>query len=294
MVQYSREKYINPFTDYGFKRLFGEEVNKDLLLDFLNELLKEEQGQIKESTYIRNEYLGATEVDRKVVFDLYCQNENGERFIVELQKAKQTYFKDRSIYYSTFAIAEQAKRGKWDFKQQKVYTIALLDFEFDEADQILDKYRHDVKLMEVETCKVFYDKLVFIYLEMPKFNKELHQIESKFEKWMYVLRNLPYLDNRPPELKDRIFSKLFASAEIARFSRSQLRNYEQSLKYYRDMDNALDSAKEDGIEEGISKQARETVERCYKKGFEATVAAELANLPLSEVNRIYKDLNIDE
>lgn len=287
MVQYSREKYINPFTDYGFKRLFGEEVNKDLLLDFLNELLKEEQGLIQEIQYIRNEYLGTTDFDRKAIFDLYCQNEKGERFIVELQKAKQEFFKDRSIYYSTFAIAEQAKRGKWNFEQQKVYTIALLDFKLDDIEKGVEKYRHDIKLMDVHTCKVFYDKLTFIYLEMPKFQKELHELESKFEKWMYLLCNLPYLDNRPPELQERIFQKLFASAEIARFSRTQLRSYEQSLKQYRDMDNALDTAKA----EGMNDQAVKTVERCYKKGFEATVAAELANLPLSEVNKIYKDLN---
>jgi len=83
------EKYINPFTDYGFKKLFGEELNKDLLLDFLNELLKEEQGQIKNLTYLKTEYLGDTEIDRKAIFDLYCENEKGEKFIVELQKTKQ-------------------------------------------------------------------------------------------------------------------------------------------------------------------------------------------------------------
>ena len=97
-----REKYINPFTDYGFKRLFGEESNKDLLLDFLNELLKEEQGQITELTYLKNENLSTTESTRKAIFDLYCTNERGEKFIVELQKTKQKFFKDRTVYYSTF------------------------------------------------------------------------------------------------------------------------------------------------------------------------------------------------
>ena len=88
MIEF-KEKYINPFTDYGFKRLFGEEPNKDLLLDFLNELLHNEQGRITDLTYLRNEHLGKIETDRTAIFDLYCENECGEKFIVELQKTKQ-------------------------------------------------------------------------------------------------------------------------------------------------------------------------------------------------------------
>ena len=109
------EKYINPFTDYGFKKLFGEEPNKDLLLDFLNELLKKEQGQIVDLTYLKTEQLGTLDIDRKAIFDLYCENEKGEKFIVELQKSKQNFFKDRTVYYSTFPIREQAKRADWDY-----------------------------------------------------------------------------------------------------------------------------------------------------------------------------------
>ena len=90
-----KEKYINPFTDLGFKKLFGEEPNKDLLLDFLNEILKEQQGKIIDLTYLKNEQLGKWEVDRKAIFDLYCENEKGEKFIVKMQKSKQNFFKDR-------------------------------------------------------------------------------------------------------------------------------------------------------------------------------------------------------
>ena len=115
-----REKYINPFTNYGFKRLFGEEPNKYLLLDFLNELLKEEQGKTTELQYLKNENLATTELNRKAVFDLYCTNERGEKFIVELQKTKQKFFKDRTLYYSTFPIREQAIVGSdWNSAKKK-------------------------------------------------------------------------------------------------------------------------------------------------------------------------------
>jgi len=109
------EKYVNPFTDFGFKKLFGTEPNKDILIDFLNQLLPQ-YHQIKELTYLNNENLGRGELDRKAIFDLYCLSHSGERFIVEMQKAKQNYFKDRSVYYSTFPIQDQAQKGSWNFK----------------------------------------------------------------------------------------------------------------------------------------------------------------------------------
>jgi len=83
-----KDKYINPFTDFGFKKLFGTEFNKPLLVDFLNEVLSAETGKIKELQYLSTEKLPSCETDRKAIFDIYCENEQGEKFIVELQKAK--------------------------------------------------------------------------------------------------------------------------------------------------------------------------------------------------------------
>ncbi|WP_181305294.1 Rpn family recombination-promoting nuclease/putative transposase [Rufibacter sp. XAAS-G3-1] len=253
------ERYINPFTDYGFKKLFGEEPNKDLLLDFLNVLLKEEQGEIIDLTYLKSEHLGTGELDRKAIFDLYCENERGEKFIVELQKTKQNFFKDRTVYYSTFPIREQAKRADWNYELKAVYTIAILDFVFDEDKQDPAKFRYDIKLSDTETKEVFYDKLTFIYLEMPKFNKTIEELETRFDKWLYVIRNLNRLDKVPDKLRERVFEKLFEAAEIAKFTPEQIRSYEDSLKYYRDMKNSLDTAREEGREERNVEIAKEMV-----------------------------------
>ncbi|MGB3466338.1 MAG: Rpn family recombination-promoting nuclease/putative transposase [Cyclobacteriaceae bacterium] len=254
------EKYVNPFTDYGFKRLFGEEPNKVLLLDFLNELLKNEEGNITSLTYLKSDRLGTVEDDRKAVFDLYCENEEGEKFIVELQKTKQKFFKDRTVYYSTFPIREQAQRGSdWNFELKAVYTIAILDFVFDTDMDQPEKVRYDVKLTDLETCEFFYDKLTFIYLEMPKFNKSVDQLHTRFDKWMYVIRNLNKLDRIPGELHEHIFERLFEVAEIARFSKEEAEAYEDSLKIYRDLKNSLDTAFEEGMEAGIEKGIEKVV-----------------------------------
>lgn len=244
-------KYINPFTDFGFKRLFGEEANKDILIDFLNELLREEQGEIKDLTFKKNEQLGSQLVDRKAIFDIYCENERGEKFIVEMQKAKHDFFKDRSVFYSTFPIREQAERGEWNYELNAVYTIAILDFVFEEDKLDPEKMLYRVKLSDIETNKVFYDKLNFIYLEMPKFKKSLDECETHFERWLYVLRNLEKFDKYPESLQEKIFEKLFGEAEIAGLAPEELEAYDESLKVYRDMKGCIDTAHSEGYQEAV-------------------------------------------
>jgi len=227
-------------------------MNKDLLMDFLNELI-DCQGEIKEVKYLNSEQLGRSEDDRRAVFDIYCKTETGETFIVEMQKAKLNFFKDRSVYYASFPIREQGLRGDWDYRLKAVYTIGILNFVFNENKDDKDYYHSEVKLMDTQKKTVFYDKLTFIYLEMPKFNKTIDQLESRFEKWMYVLKNLPRLQELPSQLQEKIFEKIFRVAEIAKMNKQEIAEYEDSLKKYRDLYSALDTAEKKGMTEGIIK-----------------------------------------
>ena len=257
-----QERYINPYTDFGFKKLFGTELNKDLLMSFLNSLLSGHEV-IHDISYMNSEHFGDGYMNRKAVFDVYCENEQGEKFIVEMQKAEQDYFKDRSIFYATFPIRErlrvgelcsgmQAPRGEWDFRLKGVYTIGILNFTFPEDEYSEECFHHEVKLMDTDDKHVFYDKLTFVYLEMPKFNKREDELETMFDKWLFVLRNLSRLMERPAALQDRIFTKLFEQAEIARFSPQDLQAYEESVKVYRDLTNVVNTAERKGREEGLA------------------------------------------
>jgi len=237
-------RYINPFTDFGFKKLFGTEFNKELLVDFLNQVLGERE-QIQDLTYLNTESLGSTATDRKAIFDLYCENERGEKFIIELQNVKQQYFKDRSIFYSTFPIQSQAPKGReWDYYLKAVYTIGILNFSFpDINDQ--ERYLREVVLIDKNTHEVFYNKLTFIYLEMPRFRKDADELVNHFDKWMYVLKNLHRLQDRPVQLQERVFEKLFSEAEVAQLNSEDMKAYEESLKTYRDNYNVIETAKND-------------------------------------------------
>lgn len=259
--------FVNPFTDFGFKRLFGEEPNKHLLISFLNTLLPVKH-QIQDLQYSKNEYQGANALDRKAIFDLNCVSTTGERFIVELQKAKQNFFKDRSVYYATFPIQEQAVKGNWDFKLAAVYTVGILDFVFDE-----DVKNHDTDVVHYIQLKnqrnqVFYDKLTFIYITLPQFKKSLNELQTIQDKWFYVFRHLSELDEIPPVLQETVFLQLFEAAKVAKFTPSERQAYENSLKYYRDLKNVTDTARDEGREEGFEEGFEEGVEKGMQKGIQ--------------------------
>ncbi len=277
-----KEKYINLFTDFGFKKLFGTEFNKPILIDFLNELLSREAGVITDLTFLSTEQLGRNQFDRRAIFDIHCKNEAGEYFIVELQKAKQNYFKDRSVYYSTFPIQQQAEKGEWNFQLKAVYTIGILDFVFDEDKSDTSVFHHEVKMVDLKTSKVFYDKLTYIYLEMPKFNKSEEELESHFEKWLFILKNLHRLTDRPIKLQEKIFSQLFEQAEIAQFDDKEYEAYEESLKEYRDLKNSLDTAFDDGkIEEKL-----ETARRGLEKKYPIEMIADIIGLSINDIENL--------
>ncbi len=281
-------------TDFGFKRIFGTDPNKELLVNFLNSLFDGEEV-IKDVKYLNSENVGDVYTERKAIFDVYCENEKGEKFIVEMQNAYQTYFKDRSLFYSTFPIREQAPKGSdWNFCLKKVYVVALLNYRmsdeaFDSSDTI-----HTIALMDTKTNKVFNAKLMFKYVEVGRFDKTDDELISLSDKWMYVLKNLSRLDNRPSSLREKIFTKLFDAAAIARFTPMELREYEDSLKAYRDIKNSLDTAKEEGRAEGRAEGREEgraegiamVVKNMHAKGMDIDVIASITGLNKDEVESL--------
>lgn len=296
------EKYINPHTDFGFKRLFGSEFNKELLISFLNAMFRGEQN-VQDVTYLNSEQLGDRIDARRAVFDVYCTNDKGERFIVEMQNVYQEFFKDRTIYYSTFPIREQAQKGgEWDFHLNSVYTIGLLNFNFAEGLEDARRWHHEVKLMEVDTKEVFYDKLTYVYVEIPKFDKKEDELESMYDKWMFVLKNLSSLMSRPASLQERVFTRLFEQAEISKFNPQELKMYEDSMNAYRDIINAIRTAEKkkfaegeaEGMAKGMAKGRAEgraegladVAKAMLEKHMDIGMIAELTGMSADEIQRL--------
>ncbi len=256
-----KTRYINPYTDFGFKKLFGEEANKDLLMDFLNQLLPKKH-QLKELSLRNTENLSDLSVERKAIFDIHCESKTGERFIVEMQKAKIKYFKDRALFYTTFPIREQAEKGDWDFKLSAIYYIAILDFFYD-TDEEKAKVKREV-LLKDDDCEVFFDKLKYIFLQMPAFNKKEADLKTHYDKWLYFLKHLEDFNEIPVILKEPIFERAFEVAEIANFNKQELEAYQQSLLAYRDLLNVMKTTFEEGITKGMDQQKEMTIIQLLK------------------------------
>ena len=285
VMKQSEERYISLLTDFGFKRIFGTDLNKDLLINFLNSLFNGEEV-IKDVKYLNSENVGDVFTERKAIFDVYCENEQGEKFIVEMQNAYQTFFKDRSLFYSTFPIREQAPKGSdWNFCLKKVYVVALLNFKMsDEAFDTSDTI-HTIALMDTKTNKVFNAKLMFKYVEVGRFDKTDEELTSLSDKWMFVLKNLSRLNNRPSSLREKIFSRLFDAAAIARFTPTELREYEDSLKAYRDIKNSLDTAEAKGRKEGINIANLAIAKRMLSDGMDMELVLKYTGLTEEQIKK---------
>ncbi|MEX8549037.1 MAG: Rpn family recombination-promoting nuclease/putative transposase [Mucilaginibacter sp.] len=285
-----KAKYINPFTDFGFKKIFGEEASKPLLIDFLNALLPQ-TNKIANLSFKNTEQLGQTDSDRKAIYDIYCENENGEKLIVELQKAKQNYFRERTVFYSTFPIREQAEKGNWNYNLKAVYCIGILDFKFDDYETEPEKSEvvHTIKLKN-QNGKVFYDKLTYIYLEMPNFKKTEEELQTRLDQWLYFIQNLEDFQTIPAIFKDEIFSQAFEKAELANLDHTDLDNYENSLKTYRDLKGVIDTAFGDGRlegkQEGISEGILQVAKALKANGISIEIIAKSTGLSVNEIENL--------
>ncbi len=258
-----------------------------MLIDFLTSLLPE--SNIVDLTFKDKDQLGRTEEDRKAVYDIYCQNSSGEKIIVELQRAngatlRQNYFKDRTVYYSTFPIQEQAQKGDWNYELKYVYCVGILDFKFEE--KIANgkgEVIHTVQLKD-QNNKVFYEKLKFVYLEMPHFVKAEHEIVNRLDKWLYFIKHLEDFQSIPEVFKDEVFVQAFEKAEIAKYSEAERHDYEQSLKIFRDNKAVFEYAINTAFDEGKQEGKLEVARKMKHKGLASSDISDLTGLSEEEIN----------
>ena len=260
MSEIIKAKYINLMVDWSFKRVFGTEVNKDILIEFLKVVFP--QFAITDITYIPTEQLGIMEDDRKAIFDVLCKTEDGKTFLVEMQRGAQKHFFERALYYTAFpimkqgkiAIAKEKEEGAkpWNFSLDGVFFLGILDFEY-EQDEMTE---HRYQLLETTTLKQMTDKLEFVFVEVAKFDKSEDELETDLDKWLYLLKNMSTLLERPAGLRDRIFGRLFDVAEYARLDDEERKNYVESMNTARDTYNQIAYAHEKGGQEKAYEIAR--------------------------------------
>ena len=207
-------RYINPFTDWGFKRLFGQEF-----------------------------------------FDIYCVTDDDKHFIVEMQNRWVPFFVNRSIYYASKAFV--AQRKKFDeagdrtpvlYQFVPVYVVCIMNFMPREHE--VTKFRTDVALREKSSDSIFSDKLRFIYLSLPFFDKSEEECETGFEKWIYVLKYMEVLERLPFTAQKKIFDHLAKLADVRCLSSEEQEKYDESIKAVDDYYSGLYGSYVEGEEKG--------------------------------------------
>ena len=276
-------RYINPYTDFGFKKLFGEEANKDLLIDFLNAVLPPE-NKIAHLEFRDSEALPDNIVDRKAVFDIACVGESGQSFTVEMQKAKQLFFKDRALFYSAFPIQRQAQRGDWNFKLNPVFLVAVLDFEYDEKEERRKIYR--LVSLKDQDGDPFSDTLKMVFLQMPLFTKTESELTTPKDKWLFFLKNLESFEDIPQILRVPVFEKAFATAEYVKYSPAMQEAYQNNLKVYRDNRNVVETAYIDGEAKGRTEGIFEIARNMKKDGVDPKTIAKYTGLSPEDIKRL--------
>ena len=277
-------KYINPFTDVGFKRIFGQELSKPLLLDFLNSLFEGEK-HIVNLTFLDKEQPALFEEDRSLIYDIYCETDDGEKIIVEMQNKSQPFFKNRSIYYVSESIARQGERGSaWNYAIDSVYLVAFLNFS---PIDFKKQFRTDVVLAEKGTKEQFSDKVRMIFLQLPLFTKEADECENQVERWIYLLKNMETLNRLPWAAQSAVFQKLESIADVSGMTRAERLQYDEALRKYRDTISVFEGARAEGRAEGILQgQRNEKIENARKMkayGLELDMIADITGLNIDEV-----------
>ena len=277
-----KAKYINLMVDWSFKRVFGTEVNKDILIEFLKVIFP--QFAITDITYIPTEQLGIMEEDRKAIFDVLCKTEDGKTFLVEMQRGAQEHFYERALYYTSFAIMKQGKKaiakedekGKdpWDFSLDGVFFLGVLDFKY-EQDEMTE---HRYQLLETKTLKRMTDKLEFVFVEVAKFNKREDELETDLDKWLYLLKNMSTLLERPAALRDRVFGRLFDVAEYARLDDEERKKYVEAMNTTRDTFNMIAYARK--------QNSYEIARRMIDKGLDMDTILDVTGLTKEDIAKI--------
>ena len=273
-------KFINPFTDVGFKIIFGQEFSKPRLLDFLNALLEGERS-ITDLSFLDKEQPAIYEGDRSPVYDILCETATGEKIIVEMQNREHPNFKERMIYYASESIVRQGERGDdWHYDIKAVYLVAFTNFV---QTGYAGRLRIDVRLTD-EEGKLFSNKMRLICLQLPCFTKEADDCENHFERWIYILKNMEILERMPWAAQNAVFQRLAEVAEVSKLSKDDRLAYDHALKRYRDTINAMYGAEEKGRAEGERKKAIESARKMKAKGYPVSDIAEITGLTVEDIN----------
>ncbi len=279
------ELYLDLTSDWGFKYILGSSENKEFTLSFINSVLPE-KDHVSDVQFLPTEHIGADVESRVAVFDILCTTNDQRKILIEMQKLPQTYFSDRTLFYSTWPIQSQAIKGNWDYRLNKVYVISVITFKLNSS---TDHFENHHKILNTETYKEYTQALEFVTLELPCFKLQLEESNTPLEKWIWAFLNLNKVKDRAPEFVETTFKHLLERAELLKFTKKNLNEYKMSIYNERNLKPFTDYARDKGFEEGEAQgrfsEKQELAKKLLADGFDPEKVRQLTGLGLNDLNR---------
>ena len=270
-IEQTARRYVDILTDAGFKAVFGDQRNKDVLIDLLNIILPYDR-KVKDISYMTTELPQFSPSRKNVRLDLRCMGEDGTVFIVEMQCYRQSNFFKRCVLYAAKAYdsgSVSGDRQKYDLPP--VYFIGLLAGDMQEFQARQDDEADKGPVLEYTfrekiSHAVPDETIMIIFVEINRFRKELNECATLFDKWCYSLKHMGTLNSLPEELRIQAFERLFAACEIAKLSPEVKLAYEKDMITERDYYNIIETAREEGLAAGIEEGMKQGMKQGKKEG----------------------------
>ena len=300
-------RFADPTVDFAFKRIFGTEAYKQNTVNLLNAVIPD--IGIVDVKFINNELVGETADSRKSVIDVCCEDASGKKFIIEMQRASQEHFRERTLFYASKFIALLGRAGDWDYRLPPVYVVSVLDFPLGRLDvgNLNGRYLLHYTLQDTETFEKMSGGTEFFFLGLRDFEKSGRKFANDIEKWIYLLKNSSSLKEIPGTFKgDAKFSSYFEACDRAGFTRDEELQYVKDMMTRNDIENSKREAcarakaegkaegrsegKAEGLAEGLAEGAeqkqREVARKMKAEGIPAETITKCTGLTAEEVEAL--------
>ena len=285
------QRYVDILTNGGFKALFGDVNNKDVVISILNVLLPEHR-QIAYIDYLPTELQGpVVDQSKEFHYDFMCRDESGTFFIVELQKYWEDDWFKRCVSYASRAYDRQNRRGQ-NYDVPPVYLIGLMDIEVGHPDVEFwkDKYVSEYTFREKESHDLLAETIVIIFAEMAHFDKRAEECVTETDRMLYVLKFIGRMMEQPAWLQNEVYTRIFSACEIAGFPEDKRIKYEQEMNDEKRLRSEYNTARRMGLEEGLEKgreEARlESARKLKQMGVASEIIAEATGLSIEEICKL--------
>ena len=277
-------KYADLLDDDVFKLVFGRESTKDVMIEFLNQVIPDRK--IVDLEFIDKEMHPAERDTKGVVYDMFCKTDSGARIIVEVQRRKQPFYPERAVYYSTFQIQRQVEAGADAYDFLPVYVVNILDFKMDKHDVGTD-IKTVYRLYEERSRRLLTDRVTFIFIELPRFMKTIDELDGNVLEGMYFcFKNMSVLDERPKVLTHQIFSKIFEVSELYNMDQDTRDKVIHKMTTERELRNQMAYARQEAIEEGLTEGRAEVARGMLADGMPVDKIAKYTNLSIEEIEAL--------